>query len=418
MLPPALLYLALAATATTKAGARPPDTASTLRACSLSRPVCVHAEPRDAGAGAVLAALASAERAWDALTGPLALPPPDPDPETRAWDVYLTSAGSPGTFASEHDAARSAFDRASAFTVVDARIARHGCELDATIARELARAIAFRVTPEIDEGTALAQTSSLARLVVPCAAGRLDDVEVYQDHAERSPADTWRDADPDVGAGSTAGALARPSDAGERYARGASLLWTWLDENYAADPGGLVRATWALSPSRAGETEPDAFDVLRTSLKTLDDVFLAFAVDRALDPAWPSPPRAWDVPWPTSPRTLSSGRPLEPGGAAYLVVRRAGAARGARLRVEVTWEQHAAMRWSAIKLDAAGRPKARLDLHVPHEKSTDVQATIAELDDVDAVLLVATNAGDPTSPFDPDDVVWEPHAFLVTIASE
>jgi hypothetical protein len=34
------------------------------------------------------------------------------------------------------------------------------------------------------------------------------------------------------------------------------------------------------------------------------------------------------------------------------------------------------------------------------------------------VLLVGVNAGDPAYAFDPDEAVWEPHGWLVTLASE
>jgi hypothetical protein len=43
---------------------------------------------------------------------------------------------------------------------------------------------------------------------------------------------------------------------------------------------------------------------------------------------------------------------------------------------------------------------------------------VVDVDRVASVLLVGVNVGDPLYPFDPDDAVWEPHGWTLTLASE
>jgi len=52
------------------------------------------------------------------------------------------------------------------------------------------------------------------------------------------------------------------------------------------------------------------------------------------------------------------------------------------------------------------------------ERSTQAQMTVVDLDVAASLLLVGTNVGDPLYPFDPDDEVWEPHGWILTVASE
>ena len=44
--------------------------------------------------------------------------------------------------------------------------------------------------------------------------------------------------------------------------------------------------------------------------------------------------------------------------------------------------------------------------------------TVVDLEGVARILVVGTNAGDPSFRFDPNDEVWEPHGWTVTVASE
>src|SRR5262249_48867317 len=125
----------------------------------------------------------------------------------------------------------------------------------------------------------------------------------------------------------------------------------------------------------------------------------------------------WSIDWPASARRLASIHPVAPTGTAYVLVRHAGAPAGARLRVEIEWEEHARMKWSAVTLDASGKPRGRVAIPAM-ARGVEAHGTIAELDGADAILLAGTNVGDADVPFDPDDDVWEPHGFLVTVASE
>jgi hypothetical protein len=126
----------------------------------------------------------------------------------------------------------------------------------------------------------------------------------------------------------------------------------------------------------------------------------------------------WSVDWPKSPRTLASARGIEPTGATYIAVD-CGANRppGARLRFEAEWEEHAKMRWAALKLDDAGQNLGEVTLPGP-DRGVGAQGTVAELEHVARVLLVGTNTGDPFRAFDPSDETPEPHGWQVSVASE
>jgi hypothetical protein len=404
---------------------RPTGSEAWPRACSFRHPLCVHASAH-VGAPQVLAALASFERAWDMVTGVLRLPAPDPDLD-GAYDVYMVDdvLGDAMTYVSERDP-RASFDRASAFTLIDARLAA-GCSMDERAAREVARASLTRVSPATDEGSARAATEYFARLMVPCAMADADGVSEFQRYAYRSVVDTFRESAPKIG---------------DAYDLGASLFFWWIDATFGSEPGGLVRAMWALSPTRTPlgserwDDQPDGFEVLRFtfkgalgSLSTLDDLFVEFAIARAFfgdaddgqhlleSRALGSAGRVrldWDVPWPAEPRRFASPNAVAPSGATYVAVRRAGAPPGSRLRVEAEWEEHARMRWTAVKIDAHGKKMASVPI-VGFDRGTESGMTIGELDGVDTVLLVGVNIGDALVPFDPEDEVWEPHGWVLSV---
>jgi hypothetical protein len=319
--------------------------------------------------------------------------------------------GSAATILSERDV-RSRVDRASAFTLLDASIPP-GCRMDSLLAREIARASLMRAAPATDEGSARAETTYLAELSVPCAAAPSAQELDFQAHPERVLVETWTDA----------------PRFGLSFDRGAALFFRWLD-GFAVDPGGIVRATWALSPTMTPigawrwTDEPDGFDVLRATFKnalgdgtSFDDVLLEFAVARA---TWETAPRAridWEIDWPAKPRRLASPVPVAPTGASYIVVRREGALAGSRLRLEAAWEQHARMRWAAVKLDASGRRLSQVIVGSP-DRATEAQTTVVDLDQAASVLVVGVNVGDFSYPFDPDDETWEPHGWLLSVGAE
>ena len=106
-----------------------------------------------------------------------------------------------------------------------------------------------------------------------------------------------------------------------------------------------------------------------------------------------------------------------PTGSSYVVIHREGAKPGARLRVEIVWEEHALFRWAFVKLDREGHEIGRVPI-AAKERATEAQMTLVDLDGVDRVLLVGTNVGDPAYAFDPDEAAWEPHSWLLTVAAE
>ncbi len=413
-----------------------------LRACSSHAPVCVHAaSPRDGAA--VMATLDAFERTWATLTGALAIPAPDVDPITLAYDVFLVEPSTElATTVLEARDVRSRVDRGRAFTTLDRRM-RPGCLLDALAATQIARASLFRVAPATEEATARAQSAYLAQLAAPCAVAlSADAVHTFQSRPERAFSDSRAGAEAAVAGGPE---VIDRSPVDRLFADGAATFWARLDWAFGRVPGGIVSASWALHPTMTPlgavrwTNEPDTFDVLRKTFEgtlstggTVADLWLDFGVARAFlgsaDDGFHLPelrtlgdaarvPLDWDIPWPAAPRRLGPRMPVFPTGASYLVVRRTGARPGARLRAEIEWEEHALFRWAFVKLDANGRELGRVAIPTT-ERATQAQMTLVDLDGVDRVMLVGVNVGDPAYAFDPDDEVWEPHGWLVTIAEE
>jgi hypothetical protein len=399
------------------------------RVCSLREAICVHGDipPR-----VLLGVLASAERAWEVETEALALPAPDADLETGAYDLYVVHGIAEGavTVLGSRDP-RARFDRASAYTLFDASLALgDSCSRDTAIAASVARASLFRVAPATDEGSARAEAAYFARLAVPCAIARLDGIDTFQRSPERAFFDPFEASD---------------SAADAEFSRGASLFYWWLDWSFSPSPGGIVRALWALSPTATPfgaerwNDEPDTLDVLRESFKDVitsgsrvEDILTEFGTTRALlgprdngvelPEARPlgaalSPRIDWTIDWPTTPRRLACPAGLAPTGSEYVLIHHAGAPAGSRLRVEAEWEQHAAIHWTVVKLDRSGRELGRIPVTAP-PRATEAQATIVDLDATDALLVVATNVGDPYVQLDPDDERFEPHNWLVTLAAQ
>jgi len=386
-----------------EAGLPPAGAGAWQRACSLRHPVCVRSMP-GTPAAFQLAALDSANRTWDAMTGALEMLPPDGDLD-GAWQVYLVDGvdGGGRAFLESRDPLAH-FDRASSFALVD-RSTLPGCSLDLALARALARGSLWRVAPAIDEGSALAHVETIARLATICPSGD-EDAVVFQLRPER--------------------AIVDPSSSA--FDRGASMFFGWLDATFGASPGALVEGFWALSPTRTlpgawrWAEAPTPFDVMRVSLRgslwpgsTLDDVFARFAIDRAsMDP----PARiAWRLPWPARARRLASPEPVAPTGASLVRVDLAGAPPGAKLHVEAEWEDYCRMRWVVAKLDASGKLLAQIPIG-SLDRGTQAAATVEKLEGVDHVLVAGVNLGSTEHAFNPDQGEWEPHGWLLTLGGE
>ncbi|MBK6693152.1 MAG: hypothetical protein IPG50_13255 [Myxococcales bacterium] len=402
-----------------------PLTRGSVVACSTrGHPLCVRG-PRGSEAR-VLGALRAADEAWAIATGALRLPRPGTPLETGTFEVELVDGlgGEAQVVLVERDPLAS-FDRATAGGRVDASL--DGCARDAAVSRAIFEAIALGTAPATSEGLRASTGEHLTRLTLPCAIALLDDTATFQALPSRA---LFRSGE---------SALER------RAARGAAAFFDWADSRFGREPGGLVRATWALAATKTAHDaarlswNPDLIDVVETSFRgvlsvnsTLDDLFLRFAASRLTfgsnaDEATLLTSRAWgdagkialdlSVDWPLVPRRFLSPRPLEPTGVSFVRVGRQGAAKGSRLRVEAEWEEHARLRWMAFKLDGSGRVlQSVLVPAVP--RATSAQVTVTELDGAQAVVLMAMNAGDHARPFDPDDAVLEPHGYLLTIANE
>jgi hypothetical protein len=351
-----------------------------------------------------LAALESADRSWDAMTGALQAPPPDGALD-GVWHVYLVDGvdGGGRSLLDGRDP-RAHFDRASSFALVD-RQTSPGCSLDLALARAVAEGSIWHVAPAMDQGSAVAQGETIARLASLCASGS-EDQTAFQSQPERALVDPFSTA----------------------FDRGASMFFGWLDATFGASPGALLQGLWALSPTH---TSPQAwrwaeprtlFGVLRVSLRdslwqgsNIDDVFVRFALDRAsMDP----PPRlAWHVVWPTHARRLAAPEAIAPTGATFVRVDLAGAPVGGKLHVEAEWEDYARMRWVVVKLDATGRVLA-LKFVGSLDRSTQAAATVENLDSVDHVLVGGVNVGTTEQPVNPNQGEWESHGWLLTLGAE
>jgi hypothetical protein len=381
----------------------PPAGAGTWpKVCSLRHAVCVHAAPGTPPARQ-LAALDSAERVWETMTGALDLPPPEGDLD-GAWHVYLVDDIEGGGRALLHGRdPRAHFDRGASFALVDR--SKGGCSLDLAFARAVARGSLWRVAPAVDEGSAVGQSEAMARLAVICASGD-EDAQAFQLRPDRTIVDPFSPA----------------------FDRGASMFFAWVDGTFGTSPGTFIEGLWALSPTRTPTDSwrwaraPTPFDVMRVSLQgvlrsgsTMDDVFVRFAVDRAsMDP----PPRdSWSIPWPIRARRLAAPEPVAPTGTTLVRVDVAAAPPGAKLHVEAEWEDYARMRWVVAKLDASGKMLAQIPIGST-DHSTLAALTVENLGGVTQVLVVGVNVGSTEHPFYPQQGEWEPHGWLLTLGGE
>jgi hypothetical protein len=297
------------------------------------------------------------------------------------------------------------FDRASSYGLVPRTLG--GCSLRLAVARAVARGALWRAAPATDEGSAVAESETVARLVTPCAAPEEnEDAAAFQDEPERTII------------------AVQPPGPGA-FNRGASLFFGWLDRSFGTQPGAIVGGLWALAPTKTPPgaarwaTSPTGFDVLRVSLagalgtdSDLDDVLLQFAIDRGT--MSPPPRLAWRVPWPAQARRFASPEPVAPTGASYVWIDHAGAPAGASLRLEASWEDYARMRWAVVKVDAAGHPMAVVPIST-QRLATSAAITVELLDGVDHLLVVGADVGSTEHPFDPNQGWWEPHGWLLTV---
>lgn len=414
-----------------RSAAARPDT-SAARACSFSVPVCVHTAP----ATPAWAARSTLRAAEAALAGyrALGLPMPLADGArggTPAWDVYL---GAPEVYTAAPSAADvyagagvtipdpetepRPLDEAAAFTRLP-EPATWGCDLDFEVARRAAEAVLFRLDAGAERGVVAAASSYLASIVAPCAAVETPAVDAFQAEPHR--------------------ALTEPRPG---PAQGALLFPMYLEENGGSgDPGRLITSLFAIASQKSDpasptwQNEPDTFDALRSSLRfrrgSLDDLLLAFAVDRAfvgdrsdgqhLD-ATDLHGKAgrvffeWSVPYASLPRRLAPARPLEPTGATYLWLDLAAAPKDAEITFVADWELPAVLRWSIVKVDKTGAEAGRIDVAGVFG-ATHVERTVILREELAGLIVVGAFTGslDRSLPFDPDVAPFMPHSYEVTL---
>jgi hypothetical protein len=346
-------------------------------------------------------AVDAVDRAWEAIVGVLGIPAPESGLD-GSWNVYLgESVDGDGQSRLVALDPRARFERGFSYATME-RGAR-GCRLEMAAARAVAHGALLAAAPATAEGLGLAEAEQLARLATPCAASEEDRV-AFQSDPERTLVDGKSPA----------------------FARGAAAFFEWLDATFARAPGALVPALWALTPTRPdaqptkGQYDATAFDVLAASLgggalasdSALDDALVGFAVARAS--TWPPVHLAWDLPWPVHARRLVAPTPVSPTGASYVAVSHAGAPPGARLRLEMEWEDYCRMRWMALKVDSGGAILAAIRVSSP-DLATQAALTLDALDGIDRVVIVGANVGSTEHKFSPAQGEWEPHGWMLTV---
>lgn len=384
-----------------------------LRRCDANQPVCIHADAKIARDD-FARVRASAARAWGAIVDTLQMPPPlfdgdsGGDPRLDLYLARVADASDPLLVGRDAPSLIEDHDGAPAFLVVDPRlVARGGCELDATIARGVARACAMGLDVAETEVVVDGFSRYLSSLVAPCSSLRQVPFEAMQ----REP---WH-------------SLTDSAFAIEDFAR-------FVDVERGEGYGALVPALLSMAIQKKGivvpapedfeygpvhfRNEPTVFDVMAATLSdegaSLDDLFLDAAVARVLEHPQTPPTFEWRVPVSTLPRRLAVSRGIEPTGLTFVRIDLDRAPKGDAVEIKWNWEQGSRFRWSAIKLDAKGRDVGRPG--IPSlERAREQMVEVRHLDGVASVLVVGVNLGDPMRPWRPDDPPSPPHGYEIAI---
>lgn len=393
------------------------------RFCSPRRPLCVHARSPAEGPAA-LAALAEAERAYDALRAGPGLPPPAPDGEaggSPAFDVYLSETGQSTYRLGCETPSAAPYDRCAAFGLLDGRLAE-GCYRRTALHRLVALAMLAGVDAGETGGLFAASASYLALATTGCLGPLLPAVDRAQARPER--------------------ALLSPGPPDEPNA---SPLLPWYLENVygGGAPGSFVHALWQLGPQATPpratryHNAHDAYATLgalaRHRGSDLGELLLDVAVDRAFfgdrDDGRHAPGFGalgpfgrvrFDASFPfrSLPRRLGF-TPLEPTGAVYVWVDLEGAPEGASLALRIAWEKPVSMRWALVRVGPDGAERSRVPVAF-EQGAFVVERRVLGLDRLAGVLVVGVNAGDEGAgaPFRPDEQPYEPHGGTIAIFAE
>jgi hypothetical protein len=390
---------------------------SLVTTCDARGLACAH-RLRGIDVEASAAALTAANDALHALAA-LRLPRPPGDGGRGGdgrLDLYLDPSVTSADAYIEPGSSSPGWDRAPVFIVSPAVGA--GCVERQQIASAIGKAVLLGTDAAIEPNALAMLGNYLGVLAIPCGIAELEAI----DTAQRAPERTFT---------------------GERGSSdAASFLFPWfLEDRYGTgEPGKLTVALAAISGQRTKLgapliDEPDVLDALRVTQHqnggSIADTLLDFAVARAflgdrsdeahmLDVAkYGALGRVrfdWSVPHASLPRTLKPLRPIEPLGATYLYVDLKGVAETAELTFVADWEAPAAFRWALVRLDAAGSELGRKELF-PVLGSTHVEATVRDLRDAVALLIVGINEGQSRrdAPFDPGKLREPERSYLVTL---
>jgi hypothetical protein len=401
--------------------ARPP--AGALRFCSPRRPLCVHARSPSQGPTA-LAALAEAERAYDALRAGPGLPPPAPDGNeggSPAFDLYLSQLGDSTYRIGCGTPYAAPYDRCAAFGLLDERLGE-GCHQKTALHRLVALAMLSAVDAGETGGLFAASASYLALSTTGCLGPVLPAVDRAQARPERPLLSVGGPDAPDA----------------------SPLLPWYFDAVYGVGaPGAFVHALWQLGPQATppGATryynDSDVYAALaglaRHQGSDLGELLLDVAIDRAFfgdrDDGRHAPGFAalgpfgrvrFDAAFPfrSLPRRLGFA-PLDPTGAVYVWVDLEGAPPGASLALRASWEKPVSMRWAALRVGPEGAERSRVPIAY-EQGAFAVERRVLGLDGLAGVIVVGVNAGDegPGSPFRPDEQPYEPHAGTLALFAE
>ncbi len=323
--------------------------------CSVTEPVCVELGPDAAGA------LADAERAF-ATVRVLGLPAP----RTRL-DRGVLMLQSPNAAPCERET----------------RIVR------AVVTASLQKVVSMATTAE-EPATSAVLAEVFTNLGSPCRSAEARSLDAS---AGRAPQAGWP-------------------------LQGPRFL-DWLDVKIGvAGPGRYLAGVTTRLPYR------DLFVVLRENTKdaffagsTFADAVGAFGIEQFY-PRLPRPTAApaWDIEWPSTPRALALPEPLAPLGSAALRIRvPAGLAASPSLRIEAAWEQRAELRVAVLAVDA--RNEILQKAWVPtRARIPEALFSFGEVTGAHAIVLVLTSVGDPFAPLATDQISFEPHGAVVTLA--
>ena len=400
--------------------------AESSRACSLSLPLCVHANGSVTHA-ALLNGLDALELAFARLIDGLGLPPPLGDQGRGGsdhFDMYLlppdrTTPGFERVRTFPDTPRPGGFDRASGFCTA---LADDPALLERAATLCLGEAIALAFDPAETPHLRRAFATELWWTVALPTSLDFEAIERVQRRPTRALAARELSAD----------------------SEGSALLFDYLEAKLGAgEPGELsaslfsasVQTTPASAPTWVNE--PDVFDVLRHTFdeseprmaELLGDLavrraFLGARDDGAHWPelAWSGAYGAvnldWDLAWKSLPRRVRV-TPVEPTGAVVVRLDLAEMPPGAPLGFQAEWEPPAAFQWTLVRLGSDGIELGRLV--VPFQsRETKAEARLVNLADTKVVLAIGTHIErvDVEQPFDPDVAPFEPHAafvYLVTL---